>query len=396
MAHINFTLELEDVQEIINHSGANELSKQLLSTIFNQLMEKQRDDYIGVGEYVRNDQRTSHRNGYYEREFTTRIGTLDLIVPRTRDGLFSPDLFERYQRNEKALLNSMLEMYVQGVSTRKVSKVVEELCGKSVSKSFVSSLTVHLDEEVEAFLTRKFESSYPFIMSDVLRLKIRENKRVVSKALHIVLGINQEGKREVLGFRLDDTESTSSWKEIYEELIGRGLKGVKMVISDAHLGEVEAIKQCFTGASWQRCQVHFMRNVFDKLPKKKTQDVRSELKALFKMTRITTAREYKNLLIDKYSLIYPSMTQTLDEGFEDSFQYCALEETTYSRLKSTNMLERVNEEIRRREKVIRIFPNAASAIRLIGTLLLDISDDWLSSSRQYIQFSDETHQWIKT
>lgn len=233
-------------------------------------------------------------------------------------------------------------------------------------------------------------------MSDVLRLKIRENKRVVSKALHIVLGINQEGKREVLGFRLDDTESTSSWKEIYEELIGRGLKGVKMVISDAHLGEVEAIKQCFTGASWQRCQVHFMRNVFDKLPKKKTQDVRSELKALFKMTRITTAREYKNLLIDKYSLIYPSMTQTLDEGFEDSFQYCALEETTYSRLKSTNMLERVNEEIRRREKVIRIFPNAASAIRLIGTLLLDISDDWLSSSRQYIQFSDETHQWIKT
>ncbi len=396
MAQVNFTLELEDIQEIINKSGSDELSKQLLSMIFNQLMENQRDDYIGVKEYERNGQRVSQRNGYYERSFTTRVGTLDLMVPRTRDGGFSPDLFERYQRNEKALLSSMLEMYVQGVSTRKVSKVVEELYGKSISKSFVSSLTAQLDAEVETFLARKCECSYPFVMSDVLRIKVRENKRVVSKALHIVLRITQEGRREVLGFQFDETESAASWKAIYESLIQRGLKGVKLIISDAYKGEVEAIKHCFTGASWQRCQVHFMRNVFEKLPKKNTQEVRSELKALFKMTHMPSARAFKNRLAEEYSTRYATMTEILDEGFEDSFQYCSIEATNYSRLKSTNMLERVNEEIRRREKVIRIFPNEASAIRLIGTLLTDMNDDWNSSQRQYIQFSDETLRWLNT
>lgn len=190
-------------------------------------MEKQRDDYVGVGDYVRDGQRTSSRNGYYEREFTTRIGTLDLIVPRTRDGLLSPDLFERYQRNEKSLLASMLEMYVLGVSTRIVSKVVEELCGKSISKSFISTLTSQLDEIVETFMTRKFETSYPFLMSEVLYIKVRENKRVISKALHIVLGITQDGQREVLGFKLDDSENTNSWQNIYSALLKRGLKGVK-------------------------------------------------------------------------------------------------------------------------------------------------------------------------
>lgn len=394
MAQINFTLDFEDVQGIIEQSGADELSKQLLTTIFNQLMEKQRDDYIGVGEYVRNSERVSHRNGYYERDFTTRIGTLELLVPRTRDGLFSPDLFQRYQRNEKALLSAMLEMYVQGVSTRKVSRIVKELCGKAISKSFVSSLTKELDEVVEAFLSYRFDCLYPFLMSDVIYIKVRENKRVISKAFHIVLGINEKGHRNVLGFSLHETESLESWKTLYEKLIERGLKGVKLVISDAHKGEVEAIKQCFVGASWQRCQVHFTRNILDRLSKKNTTEIRNEIKALFKITHGSAAREYKNLLVEKYASVYPSAIQTLEEGFEDAFQYCMIEETSYSRLKSTNMLERVNEEIRRREKVIRIFPNNDSAIRLIGTLLIDIHEDWSSNQRQYIRYTPETIDWL--
>jgi putative transposase len=207
MTQINLNLNTQQIQDIISNSGANDLAKQMLTTIFNQLMEKERDEYIHVDAYSREDHRTSTRNGYYERNFTTRIGRLELIVPRTRDGEFSPTIFERYQRNEKALLSTMLEMYVQGVSTRKVSKVVEELCGTSVSKSFISSLTSQLDESVSSFLNRPLERHYPFILSDVLYIKVRENHRVVSKAFHIILGINDCGERELLSFSLSDSEA---------------------------------------------------------------------------------------------------------------------------------------------------------------------------------------------
>ena len=168
-----------------------------------------------------------------------------------------------------------------------------------------------------------------------------------------------------------------------------------MVTSDAHKGEVEAIKQCFTGASWQRCQVHFMRNVFNHVPRKRSEEVRSELKALFRMTNIEAARDFKKRLENKYTDLYPDMIETLDSGFEDSFQYCSTIETNYSRVKSTNMLERVNEEIRRRETVIRIFPNEASALRLIGTILIDLNEEWITSDRQYISFSEKTKSWLQ-
>ena len=395
MTHINFTLELEQVQELIKNSGANDLAKQMLTTLFNQLMEKQRDEYVQVDDYVRDKERQSQRNGYYDRSYTTRIGTLELTVPRTRDGQFSPTLFERYQRHEKALLTTMLEMYIQGVSTRKVSQVVEALCGKQISKSFVSSLTVQLDEAVNAFLEKKFEINYPFIFSDVLYIKVREHHRVLSKAFHLVVGVNALGEREILGFSLDNSESYDSWKTLYNSLIKRGLKGVKMITSDAHKGEVQAIKECFGGVTWQRCQVHFMRNVFDKLPKKNTEAIRSELKALFKLTSIEAARAYKNQLVDRYVDKYPNMANVLDEGFEDAFAYCSSGETNYNRLKSTNMLERLNQEIRRREKVVRIFPNDDSAMRLIGSILLDIHDQWISSNRQYIRFCQKTIRWIQ-
>lgn len=394
MTQINFTLDTNQIQELIENSGANDLAKQMLTVLFNQLMEKQRDEYIQVDPYSRDDNRKSSRNGYYEREFTTRIGTLNLIVPRTRDGEFSPTLFDRYQRNEKALLASILEMYVQGVSTRKVSKVVEELCGLDVSKSFISSLTSELDGVVETFLSRPLTQKYPFILSDVLFIKVRENHRVVSKAFHIILGINDLGERELLTFSIQDNESYDSWKSLYSELTERGLQGLKLVISDSHSREVKAIKESFPGVSWQRCQVHFMRNVFDKLPRKNTEEVRGELKVLLKTTNIEIARRLKNEIVDKYIGKYSKMTECLDEGFEDGFQYCTIEETNYSRLRNTNMLERVNSEIRRREKVVRIFPNKQSALRLIGAVLIDIHEEWESSSRQYIQFTEQTKKWI--
>lgn len=266
-------------------------------------------------------------------------------------------------------------MYIQGVSTRKVTKVVEELCGSKVSKSFDSSLKSQLDGMVADFLNRSLDMKYPFILSDVFYIKVRDNNRVVSKAFHVILGIDEEGTRELLSFAIFDSESYEGWKAMYENLLDRGLQSLKLVISVSHKCEDKAIRDTFTGVSWQRCQVHFMRNVFDMLPRKNTSEIRDELKMLFKTDNIEIARKMKNELINKYSEMYPKMTECLDEGFEDGFQYCAVEETNYSRLKSTNMLERLNSEIRRREKVVRIFPNEASTIRLIGAVLIDINEE---------------------
>jgi len=388
MTQVHFTLETEDIQNLIDHSVKDNAAKQILQTVFNRLMEEQRTEYIQASSYERSDDRTSQRNGYYNRELTTRVGTLELKVPRTRDGEFSPTVFERYQRNEKALIASMLEMYISGVSTRKVSQIVEELCGKSVSKSFVSSLTEQLDPLVSEWQNRSLSDTvFPYIMTDVIYIKIREHRRVVSKSCHIAVGISEDGEREIIGFMIQDNESDETWSLFFDYLKARGLNGVKLVISDAHKGLVKAIKQSFTLASWQRCQVHFMRNILSSIPKKESKPFREAIKGLFKLTDIEMARKVKNTLVNDYieQPKYRKACEKLDEGFEDAFQYLVVGQAQ-SRLKSTNLLERLNQEIRRREKVIRIFPNHGSANRLIGAVLIDCHEDWLSSTRKYIQF----------
>ena len=387
MTQIHFTLDKVELQELIANSGANEASQLILMKLFNELMERQRDDYCNVDPYERGDSRNAQRNGYYQRELTTRVGTLNLRVPRTRDGKFSTDIFERYQRNEKALVSTMLEMYVSGVSTRKVGQVVETLCGKNVSKSYVSSITKLLDEEVYKFKQRRIDKKIPYLMTDVLYIKVRENRRVVSKAVHIAIGIDSKGFKNIIGFMISDSESEETWKVFYQSMIDRGLTNVEMVISDAHQGQVNAIQKSFTESVWQRCQVHFLRNVMDKLPRKNTQEIRDEIKHLFRINDIDAARLYKDKIIEKHSDKYEKMCDCLDEGFEDSFQYIASSSTKYNRLKSTNLLERLNQEIRRREKVIRIFPNVESAERLIGSMLIDIDEDWITSTRRYIEFT---------
>ena len=388
MTQVHFTLNSEEVQNIIERSVNDDVSKKILTTVFNQLTENQRTEYIQADAYERSKSRQSQRNGYYEREFTTRVGTLDLKVPRTRDGEFSPTVFERYQRNEQALLASMLEMYVSGVSTRKVSKIVEELCGKSVSKSFVSSLTEQLDPMVHEWQNRSLSGrNYPYVMTDVLYLKVREDHRVLSKSCHIAIGITEDGEREVIGFMIQNEESEDTWSIFFEYLKERGLQGTELIISDAHKGLVTAIRKSFTNASWQRCQIHFLRNIFTTIPKKNSKPFREAVKAIFKFTDIDLARAAKNRIVDDYieQPKYKKACESLDSGFEDAFQYTVIG-NGYTRLKSTNLLERLNQEIRRREKIIRIFPNRASANRLIGTILMDMHEEWLSSTRKYIKF----------
>lgn len=387
MTQVHFTINQEEIQNLINVEVKDDLAKNILTRVFNELMEKERDEYLENEAYQRDPQRTTYRNGYYQRDYTTRIGTLILRVPRTRDGQFSTELFERYQRNERAVLLSMLEMYIQGVSTRKVSKIIENLCGKSYSKSFVSSLTKDLDEEVK--LWRNSDLSivkYPYLIVDVIYTKVRENHKVLSKACHIAIGISEEGYRKILGFDISSGESEYSWSNFFEHLKQRGLSGLKMVISDAHKGLVKAIKESFINVSWQRCQVHFLRNVLSKTPKKDTKEFREDIKALFRIQDIKIARVVKDEIFKKYEKEkkYQASLNILDEGFEDSFTYLN-EELIHPRLKSTNCLERLNEEIRRREKVIRIFPNIESAYRLIGSILMDKDEEWLSSERIYIK-----------
>ncbi|MGX7078526.1 IS256 family transposase [Globicatella sanguinis] len=387
MTQVHFTLNLEEIQNLIDVEVNDNLSKSILTKVFNQLMEKERDEYLENEAYQRDPNRVTYRNGYYDRDYTTLIGTLKLRVPRTRDGKFSTEIFERYQRNEKALLLTMLEMYIQGVSTRKVSKVVENLCGKAYSKSFVSSLTKQLDEEVRQW--RHHDLSlvrYPYLVVDVIYIKVRENHKVVSKACHIAIGISEEGKRRLLGFDISDGESDYSWSRFFNHLKERGLNGLKMVISDAHAGLVKAIKETFLNVSWQRCQVHFLRNILAKTPKKETKEFKEDIKALFRIQDIKIARLVKNELFKKYEgdKKYQASLTILDDGFEDAFTYLN-ESVVHSRLKSTNCLERLNEEIRRRERVIRIFPNVESAYRLIGAMLIDQDEEWLTADRIYIQ-----------
>lgn len=386
--HLQINLEPKQIQELIENSVKDDASKLILTTVFNQLMEHQRTEFIQAKDYERSENRIGQRNGYYERELTTRVGALELKVPRTRDGVFSPTVFERYQRNEKALLASMLEMYVSGVSTRKVSQIVEELCGKSVSKSFVSSLTTQLDPIVKEWQNRTLAGTkFPYLMVDVLYIKARVEHRVLSQSCHIAVGITEEGDRQIIGFMLQNEESHETWSSFFDYLKNRGLSGIKLVISDAHKGLVSAIQTSFTHASWQRCQVHFMRNILSTVPKKGSKPFREAVKAIFKFSDIHLARKAKNVLIEEYAdqVKYQKACRTLDEGFEDAFQYTVVGKS-HNRLKSTNLLERLNEEVRRREKVIRIFPNNASANRLIGAVLMDVHENWISSPRKYIQF----------
>lgn len=389
MTQLNITIDSDQIQTLITQCAANELAKDVLTIVFNQLMEQQRTDYIKAGEYERCDSRKTSRNGYYLRDFTTRVGKLELRVPRTRDGQFSPTIFEQYQRNEKALLITMVEMFVHGVSTRKVSKAVEALCGETVSKSFVSNLAKELDPIVEQWRNRSLKhTNYPFLIADVLYLKIRDAGRVISMSCHIAIGITENGGREIIGFYLSKSETINTWTEFFNYLKQRGLSRPKYIVSDAHPGLVQAIRQCFTGSTWQRCQAHFLRNIFDSIPKKTEQHIKDEIKAIFQMTNPESARELKNTFIKKYEsdAKLSKACQILDEGFDDAIQVLRLPANIQRRLKTTNCLERLNEEIRRREQVIRIFPNQASAIRIIGAVLMDKNEDWVSTNKKYLDF----------
>jgi putative transposase len=387
MADYDLTLSRAAIPEVLEQPAG---LVRLVQTILNQVLEAQMSEHVGADRYERSEDREGYRNGYRDRQLATRIGPLTLRVPQMRDGSFSTDIFERYRRSEQAFVVGLMEMVINGVSTRKVSRITESLCGATFSKSTVSRLTKALDEPVAAFLRRRLDVTYPFVIVDALFTKVRVDKRVVSKALMIASGIRSDGYREVLGLAIGDSESFATWDEMFKGLKDRGLQSVDFVVSDSHSGLCEAAARNFVGATWQRCQVHVMRNLIGHAPAKERGAVIAGAKLIFAAADRAEAQRRHAEFQERFAKSAPKACACLEAAFEDALAVMVLPEKYRRRLRSTNMQERLNEEIRRRERVIRIFPNEASAIRIVGALLAETSDDW--QERAYFDMS-EYHEW---
>lgn len=373
MTQVQFNLNVDVLKEAIVNSNLDMVIKSAVVLVLNEFMEKERDDYLKAAPYERAVERRDYRNGYYERELLMSIGNITLKVPRTRNGEFSTTVFEKYSRCDQALVLSMVEMVVNGVSTRKVTNIVEQLCGKNVSKSFVSSLTHKLDPLVNEWAGRPLNTTYyPYVFADAMYIKVREHNRVVSKAVYIATAIAENNTRQILGLSVDHAESYESWSRFFQQLKLRGLQSPKLMISDAHQGLQKAIQREFIGTAWQRCNVHFKRNILGKLPKKDTAEIRMMIKRIFEAVTIEDIRQFKDELMNRFSneARFENALAILDEGFEDTIQYMNFPEHIRIHIRSTNSLERLNQEVRRRERVIRIFPNSQSAYRLVGAVLM--------------------------
>jgi transposase-like protein len=287
-------------------------------------------------------------------------------------------MFRRYQRSEQALVLSMTEMYLNGVSTRKVTNIVEELCGHSISRSHVSQLAAELDNKLNIWRKRKLTKEYPYLVIDARYERIRTVEGVVSKAVMIVIGISEDGHREILSVDIGDSENETDWGHIFKTLKERGLQGVQFVVSDDHKGLVKALQRNFQGAKWQRCQVHFMRNFITKISRKKAKLYIPLLKDIFAETTKEEAIIRKNKLLDKLENERSEIAGWIDEEIESCFSVYKLPESHHRRMRSTNMIERLNQELKRRSRVIRIFPNDASCLRVLGTLCMEQSEIWES------------------
>ena len=355
--------------------------RELVQQVVQEILEGEMQETLLAAKSERNPERLGYRSGYYERTLVTRVGKLDLRVPQDRQGRFSTQVFERYQRSEKALVSALAEMYVQGVSTRKVKKITEELCGHSFSASTISSINKKLDAELKAFAKRILEEPYPYLVLDARYERVRENGVIRKRAVLIAIGINLQGRRCVLGVELANRESTTSWKQFLGGLRERGLHGVELVVSDNHQGLRRAVIETLPEAAWQRCYVHYLRNALDYLPRKSGEACRQELRWLYHRRDVTEARRDLAAWLNKWQGKYPRLCNWVEESIEETWTFYDLPIEHHKHMKSTNMLERINEEIKRRTCVVRIFPNEASCLRLVRALAVEIHEDWIEATR---------------
>lgn len=361
--------------------------REIVRAVMQEMLEAEMTDALQAEKGERTAARLGYRSGYYTRTLVTRVGKLELRVPQDRDGRFSTELFERYQRSEQALVATLAEMYVQGVSTRKVKAITEELCGHSFSASAISSINKRLDDSLAQFASRRLEEPFPYLILDARYEKVREGGIVASQAVLIAVGIDWDGRRQILGVEMANRESQSSWRTFLLGLRERGLSGVELVVADDHAGLRAAIREVLPEAAYQRCYVHFLRNALDHLPRKADDDCLQELRWLYDRRSVEEARRDLAAWIAKWEGRYPRLVAWAEETIEETFTFYRLPRQHHKHLKSTNMLERLNEEIRRRTYVVRIFPNAASCCRLVRALAVETHENWLEAHR-YLNMDD--------
>ena len=339
------------------------------------------EEVVGAGKGERTAERVGYRAGYYGRTLVTRVGKLELRVPQDRQGRFRTEVFERYQRSEKALVAALAQMYVQGVSTRKVAAVTQELCGHEFSASSISAITRRLEEQLAQFSQRPLEVEYPYVIVDARYERVREGGVIVNRAILVALGIDWEGRRQVLAVEYAQRESQSSWKDFLLALKKRGLTGVRLVVSDDHAGLKAAIQEVMPEAWWQRCYVHFLRNALDYLPRKADEGCLQELRWMYERRDAFEARRDLKAWLEKWSAKYPKLCAWMETNIEETWSFYQLPLSHHKHMKSTNLLERFNQEIKRRTLVVRIFPDEASCLRLIRAVAAETHEEWMEGSR---------------
>lgn len=374
MADYKITLDEKVLQGLFGKDGS---LARLVSDVLNPILKAQVAEHLQAQPYERTDIRTGQRNGVRSRKLVTRVGAVELDVPQVRGTRFYPVLFERYQRSEQAFMAVLMEMVINGVSTRKVQRITQELCGHEFSKSTVSDVVKELDPLVDAWRNRPLnDEAFPFVLVDATMIKVRKDGRVRQQSLLTATGIAASGTREILGFAIDDSESSRSWGDFFAGLKQRGLHGVDLVVSDQHAGLVQAVRTHFQGASWQRCQTHLMRNIMDVCPEAEKSLVRERIRVIFNAVDEQSARNLANQFVDEFHQKVPKVTQKLEEALDDAIAVLALPPKYHRQLRTTNTVERLNSEIHRRERVFRVFPNMASAVRLIGAILMELDEEY--------------------
>jgi putative transposase len=389
----------QQFEEFLETKEGDDLLRNIVEWILQELIELEFNEQIGADRYERSEERQGYRNGFRKRDIFTRVGRITLRIPRDREGRFSTQLFEHYQRSEKALVLSLQESYLQGVSTRKMRRITEKLCGVEFSKDQVSRMVQALDEELDPWRKRSIEQPYPYLVVDARYEYVRENGHVESDGVLTVKGVNAQGYREIIGIDVAPGEEEATWGAVFADLLERGLDAhsVRLVVSDEHRGLKSALRRYFPAAIWQRCQTHYQRNAGSKVPRRARDQIHSQLRDVFDAPDQKQAHKRGNRLIEEYAVTYPDLSTWLEETIADALAVFALPKSHRKRLRTTNGLERFHQEGRRRSRVVRIFPNRASCLRLDTALAMEQSEEWLTGHRYLdMQILDDVPEFSTT
>lgn len=374
MAYHKSNLSFEKM--LLKFIGEPDPMLSMLEWLCHKMMEVEVTNKLGASRNEHSDDRKGYLSGTRVRRFDTRMGTMYLLVPKVRKGGYVPFFVTEKKRSEQALLQVVQEAFVNGISTRKIERLAHSLGIESISASQVSVINKELNEQIKEFRERRLNDTYPVIWVDALYEKIRVDHRICNMAVLVVCGVNLDGKREILAVEPMFEESEASYTALFDSLKARGLRNVWLAVSDAHQGLVNAVRKSFIGCSWQRCKVHFMRNILAHIPGKEKEFFAAKLKQIWQQPDDKSARRYAKILIDEYENRFPKAIETLEDGLEESLQYYQFPEIDFRKISSTNVLERLNKEIRRRSRVVGIFPSMDSYIRLVCCYLMEYAEDW--------------------